>query len=90
MDVIRNVAPLRLSPRVRHGEAMTEPERRCPTCGALLVDERRVNDAATGMAIPGWQCEQQHWWLHSPVHGWMPIDPTDMPVEEPTTTRDDE
>jgi hypothetical protein len=33
---------------------MTEAERRCPTCGALLVDERCVNDVATGTAILAW------------------------------------
>jgi hypothetical protein len=66
---------------------MNEPEGRCQTCGALLVDARRVNYAATGTAIPGWQCEQQHRWLQSMVHGWVPIDPGAIVEEEATTVR---
>jgi hypothetical protein len=88
--MIRNLAPLRpRPPRVGHGEAMPDPERRCPICGALLVEERRVSDAATGTAIPVWQCEKQQWWMQSTVHWRMPIDPRDMPVEEPTTVEDE-
>ena len=71
------------------GEAMTGSERRCPTCGALLVDEVRVNDAHTGTAVPVWQCEQQHWWLQSRMHGLIPIDPGATPREEATTTVED-
>jgi hypothetical protein len=89
-DVIRRFAPLMLlPPTVRQGEAMTEPERLSPTCGALLVDERRANDAASGTAIPVWQCERQHCWLHSMVHGWVPIDPGAIVEEEATTTVED-
>jgi hypothetical protein len=77
-------------PTVRHGEAMSDPERRCPTCGARLVDERRGSDAARDVLVLVWQREQHHWWLQSFVHGWMPIDPREMPVEEPTTTLEDE
>ena len=84
------LAPLRLAPMVRQGEAMTEPERCCPSCNARLVNEVRLSDAATATAIPVWQCEQQHWWLQSMVHGWVPIDPEAMAVEEPTTTAEDE
>jgi hypothetical protein len=68
---------------------MTELEPRCPSCGALLVNERRVSDAAIGTAIPVWLCEQQ-WWLPSMVHGWVPIDPGASGEDEPTTTIADE
>jgi len=69
---------------------MTAPERRGPTCGALLVGERRVSNAATGTTILVWQCEQQHVWLQSMVHGWMPIDPGAIVEEEPTPAVRDE
>ena len=68
---------------------MTEPDRRCPTCGARRVDEIRVNDASTGTAVPVWQCAQQHWWLQSMVHGLIPIDPGAMPGDEATTIVED-
>jgi hypothetical protein len=68
---------------------MTEAERRNPTCGALLVDERRMSDAATGRATPVWQCEKQHGWLQSMMHGWVPIDPGAKVEEEPTTLEDE-
>jgi hypothetical protein len=65
---------------------MADPDRRCPTCGALLVNERRVSDA-TGTAIPVWQCEKPCRWLQSMVHGWVPIDPGAIVEEEPTTVQ---
>ena len=75
---------------VRQGEIMTEADRRCPTCDALLVDERRARDVASDAAIPVWQCEQQHWWMESMVLGWMPIDPGAMAAEVTMTTVEDE
>jgi hypothetical protein len=68
---------------------MNEAERRCPTRGALLVNERRVSDAASGTAIPVWRCEKQHWWMQSTVHGWVPIDPGAMVEEAPTPGEDE-
>jgi hypothetical protein len=69
---------------------MTEPERRCPTSSALLVNERRGSDGAAGTVIPVWQCEKQQWWLQSTVHGWVPIDPGARVEQEPTSTVEDE
>ena len=75
---------------VREGEGMTDPERLCPTCGALLVEERSVRDAASDAPVLVWRCEKQHWWLQSLVHGWIPIDPGIIAAEEATTTLEDE
>ena len=72
-------------PTVREGEAMTDPEQRCPTCGARLVDELRMSEAARNAPVLVWQCEQQHWWLQSMVHGLIPIDPGARAREKATT-----
>jgi hypothetical protein len=69
---------------------LTEPERRCPTCGAQFVDERRVSDAASDAPLLLWHCKKHHWWLQSFMHGWIPIDPGAIARDEATTTRDDE
>jgi hypothetical protein len=68
---------------------MTDPERRCPTCGAPLVDELRMRDPASDVPVLLWQCEQQHWWLQSIVHGLTPIDPATMPGKQAMTTVDE-
>ena len=68
---------------------MTDPEHRCPTCGARLVDELRMREAASDTPALVWQCEQQHWWLQSIVHGLTPIDPVAMPGTKATPTTED-
>jgi len=48
---------------------MIELERRFPTCGARLVDERHMSDAATDVPVLVWQCEHHHRWQQSFMHG---------------------
>jgi hypothetical protein len=68
---------------------MTDPERRCPTCGAPLVDELRMRDPASDVPVLLWPCEQQHGWLPSIVHGLTAIDPATMPGKQAMTTVDE-
>ena len=72
----------------RDGAAMTDPERRCPTCGDPLVDELRMREPASDVPVLLWQCEQQHWCLQSAVHGLTGIDPEAIPGKQATTTED--
>ena len=44
----------------------------CPSCGAKLAPE--LSDRSRAGVWLG-RCENQHWWLHSPMFGWMPADP---------------
>jgi DNA-directed RNA polymerase subunit RPC12/RpoP len=67
---------------------MIEPERRCPTCGARLLVELRMSDTTSDAPVLVWQCEQQHWWLQSMVHGLVPIEPDATAREAATTTED--
>jgi hypothetical protein len=57
----------------------------CPTCGALLVQQHSLHNAATGESPWIGQCHNQHWWLRSPVFGWMPIDPGAVAVDQAAT-----
>jgi hypothetical protein len=64
---------------------MPAPERRCPTCGARLVEELRLSETASDAPGLVWQGEQHHWWLQSMVHGLIPIDPGARAREAATT-----
>jgi len=89
--VFGTLAPVRPpAVAVRDGEFMIELEQRFPTCGARLVDERHMSDAATNVPVLMWQCEHHHRWQQSFMHGWIPIDPGAIAGEEATTARDDE
>jgi hypothetical protein len=57
----------------------------CPTCGALLVQQHSLHNAAPGESPWIGQCQNQHWWLRSPVFGWMPIDPGAVAVDQAAT-----
>jgi hypothetical protein len=81
--------PLMSPPTMWVGEVMTESEGHCPICGALLIDELRMGDPATGAPVLVWQCEQQHWWRQSFMHGLVPIEPGAIAGEAPTTTEDE-
>jgi hypothetical protein len=65
---------------------MTTSDVVCPHCGARLIPEHSVRDAEAGESLWIGQCENQHWWLHSPVLGCIPIDPGVMAVNGATTT----
>jgi hypothetical protein len=48
-----------------------------------------MRDPASDVPVLLWQCEQQHWWLQSIVHGLTPIDPATMPGKQAMTTVDE-
>ena len=61
----------------------------CPICGALLVHEYSLHDAAAGESPWLGRCENQHWWLQLLMFGWIPIDPGAMTRDGPTMTEDE-
>jgi hypothetical protein len=69
---------------------MTTSDVVCPLCGARLIPEHSVRDAEAGESLWIGQCENQHWWLQSPVLGCIPIDPGGMAVNRATTTMEDD
>ena len=71
------------------GAVGPDTELRCPTCRALLVNERGVSEAVTGVPSRIWQCEHQHWWMQSVALGWMRIDPGEVTGARATTTGED-
>ena len=60
---------------------MTAAEVVCPICGARLVSKPVPDNVTAGASTWLGRCENQHWWLQSPVFGWIPIDPGVMTVE---------
>jgi len=72
------------------GRTISATDAVCQLCGARLILEQSLRDAEAGESLWIGQCENQHWWLHSPVLGCIPIDPGGMAADEATTTTEDD